>query len=98
MKDFEKYNDLFDCYKELLTEHEQNTFLDYYAEDLSLKEIAENNRVSRSAVQKTIKIVTDKLDDYESKLHLRRKNTILNNCLLEEDINKIKNNIEEILK
>ena len=64
------YNSLFDCYGELLTDNEKECFKSYYSEDLSLKEIAENNSVSRSAVHKTVKKVCEKLENYESILHL----------------------------
>ena len=54
-------NSLFDIYQELLTEHEQLIFKDYYQDDLSLKEIADNNNISRSAVHNTLKAVNEKL-------------------------------------
>ena len=41
MKDFVYYNNLFDIYGELLTDNEKNSFRDYYQEDLSLSEIAD---------------------------------------------------------
>ena len=43
MEEFVYYNGLFDLYGSLLTEKEQDTFRDYYQEDLSLAEIAEEN-------------------------------------------------------
>ena len=64
-------NELFDTYKSLLTDKEQECFLDYYGEDLSLSEIAENKQVSRNAVHKTLKNVITKLEDYEQKLKLK---------------------------
>ena len=60
MEDFVYYNNLYDIYGDLLTENEQNCFIDYYQDNLSLSEIAENKNVSRSAIGKTIKNVTDK--------------------------------------
>ena len=97
MKEFVYYNDLFDIYGLLLTEKEQDTFRDYYQEDLSLSEIAEENNISRAAVQKTIKNVLDKLNYYEEKLHLFDKNNRLRELLDVSDIGVIKNNIEKIL-
>jgi len=70
MEKFVKYNKLFDCYGKLLTEKERNCFQDYYEEDLSLQEIAENNKVSRSAIHKMLKNVEEKLDFYEENLKL----------------------------
>ena len=44
------FNTLFTIYAELLTKKEQNIFSLYYEENLSLSEIAENLKISRSAV------------------------------------------------
>ena len=97
MEEFVYYNGLFDLYGSLLTEKEQDTFRDYYQEDLSLAEIAEENNVSRAAVQKTVKNVLEKLNYYEEILHLYDKNSKLRDLLSETDIDVIKNNIEKIL-
>ena len=74
MEEFVYYNGLFDLYGSLLTEKEQDTFRDYYQEDLSLAEIAEENNVSRAAVQKTVKNVLEKLNYYEETLHMFETN------------------------
>lgn len=98
MENFVKYNKLFDCYSKLLTKKEINCFKDYYEEDLSLQEIAENNNVSRSAVHKTIKNVTEKLEDYENKLGLCKLIEQLEEIESIDDIIVIKEKISEILK
>ena len=98
MKEFVYYNDLFDIYGLLLTEKEQDTFRDYYQEDLSLAEIAEENNVSRAAVQKTVKNVLEKLNYYEETLHMFETNKKLRDLLSLDDIVIIKNNIEKILE
>lgn len=97
MKEFVYYNDLFDIYGSLLTEKEQDTFRDYYQEDLSLSEIAEENNVSRAAVQKTIKTVLEKLDYYEDKLHMFDTYRKLRDLLNQDDVVIIKSDIEKIL-
>ena len=97
MEEFVYYNNLFDVYGSLLTEKEQTTFKDYYQEDLSLSEIANENNVSRAAVQKTIKTVLVKLKYYEDMLHVYDKNVRLGNLLQENNIGVIKNEIEKIL-
>lgn len=98
MKEFIYYNALFDIYGMLLTDKEQESFRDYYQEDLSLAEIAELKSISRSAVQKIIKTVLEKLDYYEEKLKIYSNNLILKEVLeLVEDTN-IKSKIEEVLK
>ena len=97
MEEFVYYNNLFDVYGALLTEKEQVTFKDYYQEDLSLSEIANENNVSRAAVQKTIKTVLDKLKYYEDVLHVYSKNVKLRELINESNIGIIKNEIEKIL-
>ena len=97
MEEFVYYNNLFDIYGSLLTEKEKVTFRDYYQEDLSLSEIANENNVSRAAVQKTIKTVLDKLKYYEDMLHIYDKNVRLREILNQNDINLVKNEIEKIL-
>lgn len=97
MEEFVYYNNLFDIYGELLTEKEQNTFKDYYQEDLSLKEIADNNKISRSAVQKTIKTVIDKLAYYEEKLHIYSGKSKLNEITNYQNIETMKEAITKLL-
>lgn len=97
MEEFIYYNNLFDIYGVLLTEKEQVTFKDYYQEDLSLSEIAEENNVSRAAVQKTVKNVLEKLNYYEEKLKIHQKNSKLHEIIESDDITEIKNEIEKIL-
>lgn len=90
-------NDLFDYYQKLLTKKEQNIFIEYYQEDLSLQEIADNLNISKSAVGKTLKIVENKLLDYEQKLNLQ-KHRIKINQLLESKIDpKIIDEINELI-
>ena len=97
MEEFVYYNGLYDSYNSLLTENERSTFEDYYQEDFSLSEIAEERDISRSAVQKTIKNELEKLDYYENKLHLFKNNQKLVELMNSNDINEIKKGIEEIL-
>ena len=46
----QRVNLLMDCYMDLLTDKQQDYLTLYYAEDLSLSEIAEDLNVSRNAV------------------------------------------------
>lgn len=66
-------NELYDYYKGLLTDKQREYFESYYFEDLSLGEIAENNNVSRNAVHNQLKIVEEKLEEYEKILKLDEK-------------------------
>ena len=86
--------DLYDFYKELFTEKQQMYFEDYYFNDLSLSEIAENYNVSRNAIHNQLKIIEENLLDYEKKLKLYdKKNKVID--ILED---KIDNNIIEEIK
>ena len=76
MKDLlekEKYNELYDFYKELLTEKQRNYYEMYYFYDNSLGEIASDNNLSRNAIYDNISKTCKILLDYESKLHLVEK-------------------------
>jgi len=97
MEDFVYYNDLYDIYADLLTENERNTFKDYYQEDLSLSEIADEKNVSRSAIQKTVKNVIDKLNHYESVLRVYEKNSKVIELLDLNNLDELKTGIREIL-
>ena len=97
MKEFVYYNNLFDIYGKLLTDKEQESFRDYYQEDLSLGEIAEIKNISRAAVQKTIKTVLEKLDYYEDILNIYKKNIKLKEVYDMSNDEEINNKIEEIL-
>ena len=72
MENREYLNNLFDIYKDLLTTIEQETFMDYYEEDLSLTEIAENRHISKASVSKTLKQAENKLKHYEDVLALSK--------------------------
>jgi hypothetical protein len=89
MKDFVYYNNLFDIYGELLTDNEKNSFRDYYQEDMSLSEIADDKNISRSAVSKTINVVIDKLKYYEDILHIYKNNELLRDSLDKDNLKDV---------
>ena len=59
---------LCDLYGKLLTQKQFDFLNDYYNNDLSLSEIAENNQITRQAVRDIIKKGEKKLLEYEEKL------------------------------
>lgn len=86
MPDLEKktyYNILFGYYGALLTQKQQTLFEEYYGEDYSLTEIAEEYSISRNAVYDTLKKVLNSLDEFEKKLGLYAKDQKLNKLLAE---------------
>lgn len=64
---------LCDIYGKLLTEKQFEFINDYYNNDLSLSEIAENNDITRQAVRDIIKKGERKLFEYEEKLLFMKK-------------------------
>ena len=98
MEDFIKFNNLFSLYSSLLTETQREIFEDYYGENLSLQEIADNRGTSKSFVGKTIKECEQKLLDYENKLHKLEIKEIIDKCLSDENLENIKKHIEKITK
>ena len=69
---------LYDYYSPLLTDKQKDYFEDYYFNNLSLAEIAENNDTSRNAIHKQIK-------DTENKrflFALEQRNTAIGVCVL----------------
>ncbi len=90
------FNDLYDLYGNLLTEKQKMYFEDYYFNNLSLSEMAENYNVSRNAIFKQIHIVIDKLEEYEKKLELYKKKKSIENIILELNDEDIKKQLEEL--
>lgn len=97
MENREYLSSLFDIYKDLLTSTEQETFISYYMEDLSLSEIAENRGISKSSVGKTLSGAEEKLKEYESVLNKEQIKKELNNLLEENDINNLKKRLTIII-
>ena len=87
---------LYDIYGDLLTEKERKYFEAYYFDNLSLGEISENMDVSRNAVHKSIKLVIEKLNEFESKLHLKEKNEILSKIINSINDEELKGKLNEI--
>ena len=68
-----KISILCDLYGKLLTEKQFEFLNDYYNNDLSLSEIAENQKITRQAVRDNLKKGENKLFEYEEKLELMKK-------------------------
>lgn len=98
MKNIVHYNKLFDAYKNILKEDEIKIFSEYYEEDLSMQEIAENYNISKSAIGKKINNIETKLDNLENNLNIVENNEILELLLEENNIDKIKEKISMILE
>ena len=96
MEDVVLFNELYDLYSGLLTEKQREYFEDYYFNNMSFSEMAEDYDVSRNAVFKQVHIVTDKLNEYESILHLKAKRDKLDE-IIKDAPEDIKQKIEELM-
>ncbi len=65
---------LLEIYGKLLTKKQYDLLDDYYNNDLSLAEIAENEGITRQAVRDNLKKGEKKLFEYEDKLKIMKKN------------------------
>ena len=109
MEEKVKISMLCEFYGKLLTEKQYEFINDYYNNDLSLSEIAENNNITRQAVRDIIKKGEKKLFEYEEKL-LFMKKTInqeklvqhilvnLNKIQKDSSDKKVTNILEEVKK
>ncbi len=88
---------LFDYYGELLTEKQKNYFINYYFDNLSLSEIAENLNISRNAIHKQLKAIEEKLIFYENTLKLYKKDTKLKEIITKTNDKKVIEAIEDLL-
>ncbi len=96
----EHINQLLDWYEKLLTDKQTLVMNLYYREDLSLTEIAENLKISRSAVYDQIKRTVKLLSNYEDKLNLIKKyqqRQQLYQKLLESDANKTETIVKRLI-
>lgn len=91
------YNDLLEIYKEELTEKNRKIFTMYYAENLTMQEIADMLQVTKSFVGNSIKKSEKKLEDYEAKMHVYEIRNRLSKILESNDLNNIKKEIKDIL-
>ena len=92
---------LCEIYGKLLTEKQYTLLNDYYNNDLSLSEIAENESITRQAVMRIIQKSKNKIKEYEQKLQIMKKQEEIkkNIEILKKDIKSNKNldKIENLL-
>ncbi|MBE6156479.1 MAG: DNA-binding protein [Firmicutes bacterium] len=98
MEKFLYYNALYLIYKNLINDKTSEIFDLYYGENLSMQEIADLKNISKSRVGIIIKNVEKKLDNYENALGIYQKNNKLTEILELNNLEKIKEEIEKIIK
>ena len=89
MEDIVYIISLYDYYGELLTEKQKNYFEDYYFDNLTMEEIAENDGVSKNAISKQIINIKEKLNYYESILKLYSNKLEIEKILDKDTLNRI---------
>ncbi|MBQ1307302.1 MAG: DNA-binding protein [Erysipelotrichaceae bacterium] len=95
---------MLDYYGDLLTRHQRDILDEYFNEDLSMNEIAENYKVSKSAIQDLIKRSLNQLYDYEKNLKMIEKdhklNDIMNEMMKEDNdlLNEYARKIEKTIR
>lgn len=97
MEDVIYFNELYDIYGCLLTEKQKDYFEEYYFNNLSFSEMAENYDVSRNAAFKQLKITKEKLEEFESNLKLLEKKKKLEKIYDSISDEKIKSQLEELM-
>ena len=86
MKNRIYYTSLYDYYASLLTDVQRKYFKEYYFNNLSLSEIADNFNVSKNAISKTLKEVIAKLDYYERELKLLKNKGLIEKVIKDKEI------------
>ncbi len=93
--------ELYDIYKELLSDKQREAFELYYFDDYSLSEIAEKKNITKTSIHEMIKKTEDKLSYCEEKLKISSKNKKINNIinnvnnLTKDEIVKLLHDINE---
>lgn len=97
MEKFIYYNNLFLIYKDFIKESNQEVFDLYYGDNLSMQEIADLKKLSRSRIGAIIKQAEKRLDYLEKNCNLYELKCRLQELLNIEDITEIKKGIREII-
>ena len=80
---------LYEYYGKLLTNKQQTYFIDYYFDNLTMEEIAENDYVSKNAVSKQLITIKNKLINFENTLNLYKNKLEISKIL--KDTNYLEN-------
>lgn len=96
-------NLLLDYYGKLLTKHQLSILDDYFKNDYSMNEIAENYHISKAAVSDLINRSVKLLNFYENKLNLIKQDEKLDKIINElsngdKDSKKIANKLIKIYR
>lgn len=96
LKEFERINKLLAVYGDLLTETQKRIMDYYYGYNLSLMEISEELKISRTAVLDAIKKSSAKLEHYEQVIRVIDSNEKYLSLIKNIKNDPTKENIEEL--
>ena len=96
MEKFVYLNELYDLYKELLTNKQKIYFEDYYFNNLSYGEISVKYHISRNAIYHQMQLIEKKLTLFEEKLKLYSKKQKINDIMMLIDNNKAKRILKDL--
>lgn len=91
------YTELYEVYKNLLTENQAEVFNLYYLCDLSLGEISDIKGISRQGVSDNIVKTRELLDDYEKKLNLLKIKRSLNEIIQSVEDSEARKKLLEVI-
>ncbi len=97
MEELFYYTMLYDIYGSLLTDKQKIYFEEYYFNNLSLSELATRYNISRNAIHKQLKETINKLENYEEKLNIVKKNKMLEELLANISDEEIKRKLQEVI-
>ncbi|WP_067140896.1 DNA-binding protein [Oceanivirga salmonicida] len=98
IEEFLKYSELFSIYKDLFSAKQQKYMSAFFEEDNSFTEISNALNISRQAVFENIKRSCTKLDEYELKLGILKKEKEYISNLEKLNENFTKKYLEKIIK
>lgn len=96
-----EFSMLYDIYGKLLTAKQQEIFEEYYLFNLSLREIAENKKISYQAVRDSIKSSETALKNFEKVTHTLELTKRVEGAyaLCEtEDLNSVRTQLKRLLR
>ena len=92
---------LLETYGKLLTEKQYDVIDLYYNQNLSLSEIAEEEKITRQGVRKNLVDAENKLFDYEEKLQILKqkleRNEIIEELIKETEDVSFKEKLQKLL-
>ena len=89
-------NNLYDLYGSMLTNKQKTYFEEYCFNNLSYGEISEKYGISRNAIFKQLKLIEEKLEEYEKNLKLYYKKQKINVIIKKIDDKTIKSELENL--